>query len=118
MSELARSHQAGAAEPAAGPAAASTAGRSACEPCVSAVNVASEIRALMGMLGVDAFVKIRGGCDLKQLETTILPEKPLAPDERRRLILRAHETLVDIDRRNEAQFGAFLKTLSAELGGK
>jgi len=82
---------------------------------VSAVNVPPQVRELMAMLGVDKFVKARGSCDLKQLETTILPEKNLPPNERRKLILRAHETLVDIDKRNEAQFGAFLKALSSEL---
>jgi hypothetical protein len=85
---------------------------------VTAVNVSSDVRQLMAMLGVDAFVKIRGTADLTQLETTILPEKPLSPDERRRLILKAHETLVDVDRRNEAQFGSFLRTLSLELSGE
>jgi anti-anti-sigma regulatory factor len=82
---------------------------------ISAVNVPPEIKNLMAMLGVDKFVKIRGVCDLKQLETTILPEKIMAPNERRKLILKAHETLVEIDKRNEAQFGAFLKSLSSEL---
>ncbi len=85
------------------------------EGAISAVNVAGELRTLMSMLGVDKFVKVRGSCDLTQLETTILPEKTVAPDERRRLIIKAHETLVEIDKRNEAQFGAFLKSLSAEL---
>jgi anti-anti-sigma regulatory factor len=82
---------------------------------LSAVNVSRELRSLMEMLGVDKFVKIRGICDLAQLETTFLPEKMLPPSDRRRLILKAHETLVEIDKRNEVQFGAFLKTLSAEL---
>lgn len=82
---------------------------------ISAVNVPAPVRDLMAMLGVDKFVKTRGTCDLKQLETTILPEKNLPPNERRKLILKAHETLVDIDKRNEAQFGAFLKALSSEL---
>jgi anti-anti-sigma regulatory factor len=82
---------------------------------VSAVNVSPQVRDLMAMLGVDKFVKARGNCDLKQLETTILPEKNLPPNERRKLILKAHETLVDIDKRNAAQFGAFLKQLSSEI---
>jgi len=88
----------------------------ASEDCLlSAVNVSEDLRGLMAMLGVDKFVKLRGACELKQLETTILPEKQLPPNDRRRLILKAHETLVEIDKRNEAQFGAFLKSLSAEL---
>lgn len=82
---------------------------------VTAVNVSTDVRALMAMLGVDAFVRVRGTADLKQLETTILPEKPLSSEERSRLVYKAHETLVDIDKRNEAQFGALLRALSAEL---
>lgn len=82
---------------------------------VSAVNVPPHIRDVMAMLGVDKFVKMRGSCDLKPLETTILPEKNIAPDERRRLIIKAHETLVEIDKRNQAQFGAFLESLAAEI---
>ncbi len=83
---------------------------------VSAVNVSTEIRGLLGMLGVDKFVTMRGTCDLSKLETTILPEKAISPLERQQLILKAHEQLVEIDKRNEAQFGDLLKTLSAELG--
>ena len=82
---------------------------------ISAVNVPSHVKEVMSMLGVDKFVRMRGNCELGQLETTILPEKQIAANERRRLILKAHETLVEIDKRNEAQFGAFLKTLSSEL---
>ncbi len=82
---------------------------------ISAVNVPSHVQDLMAMLGVDKFVKMRGSCDLGQLEMTILPEKNIPANERRRLILKAHETLVEIDKRNEVQFGAFLKTLSSEL---
>ena len=93
----------------------STEPQTAVDSQISAVNVSTDIKNLMGMLGVDKFVKVRGVCDLKQLETTILPEKVMAPAERRKLILKAHETLVEVDKRNEAQFGAFLKSLSAEL---
>jgi two-component sensor histidine kinase len=39
----------------------------------------------------------------------------MASDKRRALVLKAHENLVEIDKRNEVQFGAFLKSLSAEL---
>ena len=73
---------------------------------------------LLSMLGVDKFVKLRGSCDLSKLETTILPEKAISPLERQQLILKAHEQLVEIDKRNEAQFGDLLKTLSEELALK
>jgi len=82
---------------------------------VSAVNVSGEVRSLLAMLGVDKFVKLRGSCDLSKLETTILPEKAISPLERSELIYKAHELLVEIDQRNEAQFGELLKSLSEEL---
>ena len=85
---------------------------------VSAVNTSAEVRSLLSMLGVDKFVKLRGSCDLSKLETTILPEKAISPLERQQLILKAHEQLVEIDKRNEAQFGDLLKTLSEELALK
>ena len=82
---------------------------------VIAVNVSPECREVMNILGVDKFVQIRGELDLKSLETVVLPEKATTADERRLLILKAHENLIEIDKRNEAQFGAFLKSLSDEL---
>ncbi|HEY3325452.1 MAG TPA: STAS domain-containing protein [Planctomycetota bacterium] len=82
---------------------------------ISAVNVPPEIQELLMMLGADRFIKLRGACDLTQLETTILAEKNQPPEQRRRLILRAHEMLVEIDKRNLAQFGQFLQLLSSEL---
>jgi anti-anti-sigma regulatory factor len=82
---------------------------------VIAVNVSPECGELMNILGVDKFVKVMGVLDLEGLEVTHLPEKLLPSEERQRLILQAHENLVEIDKRNEAQFGAFLRSLSQEL---
>jgi anti-anti-sigma regulatory factor len=85
---------------------------------VSVVNCSAELRALLGMLGVDEFVNMHGACDLSRLEVTPLPEKLLGSVERRQLIYKAHETLVEIDKRNEAQFGDLLNQISKELGTK
>ena len=85
------------------------------EGFVAAVNVSQENVELLGILGVDKFVRVLGGVDLSPIEATLLPETLSSSDKRRALILKAHENLVEIDKRNEAQFGAFLKTLSAEL---
>ena len=85
---------------------------------VSVVNASKEIQALLAMLGVDKFVKMRGTCDVSKLETTILPEKAISPLERQELIFKAHEQLVEIDRRNEAHFGEFRRSLAEELGRK
>ena len=38
-----------------------------------------------------------------------------SPEQRRQMILQAHGNLVELDKRNEARFGAFLKSLSSEL---
>ncbi len=82
---------------------------------ITAVNVTEECREVMNILGVDRFVKIVGAFDLSGLEVESLPVKDMGSNERRELILKAHENLVEIDKRNEAQFGAFLRTLSDEL---
>ena len=52
----------------------------------------------------------------RKLEMTILPEKAISPLERHQLIYKAHEQLVEIDKRNAVQFGDLLKSLSEELG--
>ena len=84
-------------------------------PCVIAVNVTVEVKELMNILGVDKFVRVGGSVELSELETAVLPGKEMPSDKRRALVLKAHENLVEIDKRNEAQFGAFLKSLSTEL---
>lgn len=85
---------------------------------ISAVNVSKDLMKLMGMLGVDVFIKIRGTYDLCKLETTILPEKTMTPAERSTLIYKAHQLLVEADKRNEVQFGALLKSLAQEMGSQ
>ncbi len=84
-------------------------------PCVIAVNVSEEVRELMNILGVDKFVRVGGFVELAQLHTAVLPGKEMDRDKRKALVLKAHENLVEIDKRNEVQFGAFLKSLSTEL---
>lgn len=80
-----------------------------------AINSSPEVRELLGILGVDKFVPLLGSVQLPDLETTVLPNLDMTPDQRRDMILKAHENLVEIDKRNEAHFGAFLKSLSSEL---
>lgn len=82
---------------------------------VVAINASSEVRELLGILGVDKFVPLLGQLQLPDMETTVLPNIEMTPEERRLMILKAHENLVEIDKRNESQFGAFLKSLSNEL---
>jgi hypothetical protein len=82
---------------------------------VVAINASPEVLELLGILGVDKFVPLLGHLQLPEVETTVLPTVEMTPEERRLMILKAHENLVEIDKRNEAQFGAFLKSLSSEL---
>jgi len=88
------------------------------EPGVLLVNVDDHCRKQLSSVGLDAFLpiaadraKLPEGLELRALETKDVP-----PQERLKLILRAHQELVAIDQRNEAKFGAFLKDLLADLG--
>jgi anti-anti-sigma regulatory factor len=88
------------------------------EPGVLLVNVDDHCRKQLSSVGLDAFLpiaadraKLPKGLELRGLETKDVP-----PQERLKLILKAHQELVAIDQRNEAKFGAFLKDLLADLG--
>ncbi len=88
------------------------------EPGVLLVNVDDHCRKQLSSVGLDAFLpiaadraKLPAGLELRALETKDVP-----PQERLKLILKAHQELVAIDQRNEAKFGAFLKDLLADLG--
>jgi hypothetical protein len=88
------------------------------EPGVLLLNVDDHCRKQLSSVGLDAFLpmvaeraKLPAGLELRTLDTKDVP-----PQERLKLILRAHQELVAIDQRNEAKFGAFLKDLLADLG--
>jgi hypothetical protein len=84
-------------------------------PFVVAVNASAEVRELLEILGVDKFVPLLGHLVFPELEMTTLANVEMTPEQRRKMIIQAHENLVEIDKRNESQFGAFLKSLSDEL---
>jgi hypothetical protein len=88
------------------------------EPGVLLVNVDEHCRKQLVSVGLDAFLpiaadraKLPAGTELRGLEI-----KDVDPQERIKLILKAHQELVAIDQRNEAKFGSFLKELLADLG--
>jgi hypothetical protein len=100
----------------AGPSAAS--GSDENEPGVLLVNVDDHCRKQLTSVGLDAFLPIApnrarlpDGLELRTLEVADVP-----PQERLRLMVKAHQELIAIDERNEAKFGAFLKDLLANLG--
>lgn len=83
---------------------------------VAVVNVSPQCQDLLTILGVDKFVRLLGCVDLAPLEMAVLPDVELPRETLRRVIRRAHENLVQLDQRNVAHFGAFLKHLAGELG--
>ncbi len=79
------------------------------------VNADDHCRKVIDSLGLAAFVSIRDDeLELPDVEMKALLEKPPPAKERLRLIRRAHEELVKIDRRNAERFGAFLAALEGE----
>jgi hypothetical protein len=88
------------------------------EPGVLLVNVDDHCRKQLVSVGLDAFLPIApdkvvlpSGLELRALDMADVP-----PQERLKLVLKAHQELVAIDARNEAKFGPFLKDLLADLG--
>ena len=82
---------------------------------VSVVNASEPTTELLQIVGADKFIRMRGDLPMEPIETTCLPEVELGPHERLDLVRRAHECLVEIDRRNEERFGNFLRRLTSEL---
>ena len=81
----------------------------------SVVNAGTNNLELLQIVGADKFLKLRGDYEMEDIETERLELSSPSPERRLELVKTAHEHLVDIDRRNEARFGAFLRQLSKEL---
>lgn len=70
---------------------------------------------LLQMVGADKFVETTDLGLEPDLEMERLPNSRGSMEARLRLIRRAHEHLVEIDKRNQERFGPFLKALVSEL---
>lgn len=79
------------------------------------LNPSEACVALLRMVGADKFVEMAEMELEPDLEMERLPSARGSMEARLQLIRRAHEHLVEIDRRNEERFGPFLKALVAEL---
>ena len=79
------------------------------------VNAEDSNLELLQIVGADKFLKLGGACDLDEVETERMEVSSPSPERRLTLVKQAHESLVDVDKRNEARFGAFLRQLSSEL---
>jgi hypothetical protein len=85
---------------------------------VCAFNVSPANRELFEIVGADRYVRFRPDIALEPVETHSLAGEEVSPAKRLEIVRRAHENLIDIDERNEARFGDFLRCLAAELTKK
>ena len=81
------------------------------------VNTLEEHSRILGEVGIDKFVQL---CDspleLPEIELQRLESSAVSQNERQRVVLNAHENLVQLDSRNKEKFGQFVDLLRGELG--
>lgn len=86
---------------------------------VCVVNASASGRELFDIVGADKFVRFSDSVPLQTnlgaIEMVPLLGGPEPLEKRLSLVRRAHENLIEIDSRNEARFGEFLRCLAAEL---
>jgi hypothetical protein len=83
------------------------------------VNATAHCRRQMESIGLHRVIRIQDGpasCP-SAVELRELPEAEADPIARLKLIMKAHQDLIAIDRRNEERFGAFLKDIARNLAG-
>ena len=82
---------------------------------VVVVNPGEHNYKILQSVGLTHVITVKpGDTDVPELEYEILEECP-DPTLRLQTIREAHENLLRLDRRNEAQFGPFLRALTEEL---
>lgn len=82
---------------------------------VCVVNASAKVREGLELLGVTKFVRLKTTFPFEDIEMQRLDVGRYGTQERLEIIRRAHEALIEIDRRNRARFGPFLESLSKEL---
>lgn len=84
------------------------------------VNANDHCRKQLRSVGLDRVARIQEGpADLpEKLELHELPSAQADPIARLKLIRKAHEALIALDRKNEEKFGAFLEDIAKNLGGR
>ncbi len=82
---------------------------------LTVLNASKTCTSLLEMVGADKFLEMADLALEADLEMERLPARRGSVDDRLQVIRRAHERLVEIDKRNQERFGPFLKVLIAEL---
>jgi anti-anti-sigma regulatory factor len=82
------------------------------------VNANAHCRKQLESIGLHRLLKIQAEpADLpKDLALHELPEAEASPVQRLKLIMKAHQDLIAIDKKNEEKFGAFLRDIAKNLG--
>lgn len=81
------------------------------------VNANPHFRKQMESIGLHRVLQIQEQAAVPPaLELCDLPETETDATTRLRLIMKAHQDLITIDRENEKKFGAFLKDIAKHLG--
>ena len=84
---------------------------------VAVVNATDSTKELLEIVGADRFLRMKGDIEIEDIEMEVLPSGSAPLARRIELVRKAHEELVEIDKRNEERFGAFLRALTSELNG-
>ena len=82
------------------------------------VNATAHCRKQMESIGLHLCVKLADEPMAlpASLELHELPPAECDPNARMRLVMKAHQDLIAIDKKNEERFGAFLRDLAKHLG--
>jgi anti-anti-sigma regulatory factor len=98
----------------------SQAGKGLGKDALVIVNAGAHCRKQLESIGLHRLLKIEDApADLPRgVELHELPEAETSPVARLKLIVKAHQDLIAIDKKNEEKFGAFLRDIRKNLGEK
>ncbi|MBN1809706.1 MAG: STAS domain-containing protein [Planctomycetes bacterium] len=82
---------------------------------VCMVNTSEKLDLSLQNLGAAAFLRFKTAIKFRDLEMEPLDIDAVTQEERLAVIRRAHEHLMDVDKRNMKRFGSFLDSLTREL---
>ncbi|MBM4045006.1 MAG: STAS domain-containing protein [Planctomycetes bacterium] len=85
-------------------------------PNVMVINASPHSRKLLESIGLTAFVQVKDEpAPMPKVEMQHLRDGFTSDTEKLLFMKQAHETLIEMDKRNQARFGGFLQALTEEL---
>ena len=82
---------------------------------VCVVNASQKVEQGLENLGAARFLRFKPSLPIEDIEMERLDATSFSQEQRLDVIRKAHEKLVEIDKRNAERFGAFLESLNREL---